>query len=58
MARNVIFKNKLKIKTRINVKTLEIFKVPNFSIKAIYQSFTLLFLQYFVHKTSQPMTQD
>ena len=53
-----MFKNKLKIKARINVKRLEIFKVPNFSIKAICQAFALFFLQYFVHDINQPMAQD
>ena len=40
MANHVTFENKLKIKTRIK----DIFKVPTFSIKAIYRAFALLFL--------------
>ena len=44
MAKNVTFKNKLKIKTRVNVKTYKIFKVPIFSIKAIFRAFALFFL--------------
>ena len=41
MAKNVTFRNKLKIE--INVKTKEIFKAPVFSIKAIYRAFALFF---------------
>ena len=58
MAKNVTFENKLKIKTRINVKTKEVFKVPIFSIKVIYWAFALFFLEHFVHKINQPMAQD
>ena len=58
MAKNVIFNNKIKIKTRIQVKTYEIFKAPNFSIKAIYRAFALFLLQYFIHEINHPMAQD
>ena len=44
MAKNLMFENKLKIKTRVNKKTLEILKDPTFSIKAIYRAFTQFFL--------------
>ena len=44
MAKNITYENKLKIKTRVNVKTKEIFKLPTFSIKAIYRAFALFFL--------------